>query len=284
MGKSSSSIKLPSHYRAINTWQVIPLSLTGSGHLVDGVECQDSYAFRVRRDALVLAVADGHGSHVLSSIGARLATDVFLSVSQSFLDAKRPKLSPEERLAQFLQSFRDPYQFSRSLVKSWRHLISERLGALSQTLKADLKLQQAPYLFGTTLLGAILIKDIGAIYFRLGDGNICYQTAQGFKFVFPEKSELGLVGSEVYSLSSHDAQQYAQVEVDLDLPSSIALFTDGVDDSFDSRETLQRAIAFFWQHSRPPEDLSTPFLSRQLEVMRRASGDDSTLLLAHTLQ
>ena len=56
-------------------WQAIGASVQGTGHVRQGLPCQDACHWQVSDEHLVVAVGDGLGSALYADVGARLAVE-----------------------------------------------------------------------------------------------------------------------------------------------------------------------------------------------------------------
>jgi hypothetical protein len=77
------------------TWAALGESATGTAHARAGGECQDHFRVLTPWDSLVIAVADGAGSATHSAIGARIACDELVRVT----DPPRTREEAVERFA-----------------------------------------------------------------------------------------------------------------------------------------------------------------------------------------
>src|SRR5205823_2754232 len=57
----------------VSTWRVVAASVAGRSHEVSGRPCEDSHAFAVVGDTLVVAVGDGAGSAPEAATGSAVA-------------------------------------------------------------------------------------------------------------------------------------------------------------------------------------------------------------------
>ena len=100
-------------------WRAQGATHRGSSHERSGAPNQDAYAVRHLDDALVAAVADGHGGrrYVRSGTGARIAVDLAMTIGAELLEVRHP----------------DPVIAGRDLptrlVPAWRSAVLAHLAA-----------------------------------------------------------------------------------------------------------------------------------------------------------
>ncbi|BAZ84694.1 hypothetical protein NIES806_08860 [Dolichospermum compactum NIES-806] len=70
-------------------WKAIARSATGTSHEQQKIRCQDCGNYRIFKDVIVGAVADGAGSAKYSHFGSELAVETAASVAIALLPPER---------------------------------------------------------------------------------------------------------------------------------------------------------------------------------------------------
>ncbi|MFI9587630.1 PP2C family serine/threonine-protein phosphatase [Streptomyces sp. NPDC052236] len=234
--------------------------------------------------ALVLAVADGHGSaaHPLSHLGARYAVDVFKLCGADF--AARARQSARQPGGGGLRRlWADAHdRVPRELVRTWQDWVVKRHhGEPGEPRPATPDLLRA---YGTTLIGAVLTEGLFAAW-QLGDGDLMVVDADGTiaQPLAPATPELG---DETESMCSRQAWDlvrvhWAPVSDPARLPRLVALSTDGLSNSFAARDGFVRFVREMDQ--RITAEGTGPIGEALPEWLARAgsySGDDTTAVVA----
>lgn len=258
--KSGSKSKAP--------WTVYPFSRTGFSHLNRSVENQDAIKYQHFNGGLSIAVADGHGSSKspLSSIGSSLAVETFMEVSEAMFFSGDGVLDPKRAVAMV-------ETLSKSILRTWKNKVDSRWNLIKSN--EDFEGAQFSYkLFGTTLIGLILVSEEYAVCFKLGDGNVSMllQNDECVK-LFAEKEDAGLVGTETYSMSSDNAVHLSDTILVDNLPNAFFLYTDGIDDSVENDEDLVTVLMDCFSIRKNPDDMSN-----YLDMVSRGGAADDTSL------
>ena len=186
------------------TRSVFGESVQGAAHIRSGKECQDSLK-KVERgeDALILAVADGHGSDACpySRTGADTAVNVFCRIMEDYLDTYA---AYPETLLTFLKREGDT-KVAQAIEAEWKrrilrtHAVKKRGWALDADGNKD---KDAVYrLYGSTLVGLVMTKEF-LFAFQLGDGDIMEVSQKGVQSVIEADK---ILGTETHSLSRPEA-------------------------------------------------------------------------------
>ncbi len=259
-------------------WRVVGRSVLGASHRRRKLPNQDAWACWPERGgtAIVLAVADGHGSSRTprSGDGARLAVRTAVAVLRELLDGEGP-LELEALRA------RAATALPRILVERWR-----------EAVQADVQLHPLPGsgaagpfgAYGTTLLAAAATSE-ALVLLQLGDGDILTVTDGGL-VTRPVPGDARLIANETTSLSAAGAAldfRSAVISLSQTTPALILVSTDGYANSF-------RDDAGFRQVG---SDLLTLIRTEGLEAVEanlegwlreaseQGSGDDVTLGLLY---
>lgn len=273
----------------LEKWEVFPISKTGISHERNNKENQDSIDFLKTEEYISLSIADGHGSdqHPFSMIGSQIATQVFSKTcKEAFSDFKDKELDIENQLT-FLKE-----RFAKNVIQSWNEGIHNRFENLKKWLIPQEENSIIRKLFGTTLLGSIIVPNQYAFFFRIGDGNISIQLEDTFKIIFPHKSENKIIGTSTNSLCSKDAIANVQFEImqqnELDKLRSIVLYTDGYEDSFENDQSLLNNLNFLARQVSSSLDEVSYTRNIQLnswltQITTDGSGDDLSMLFSYKL-
>ncbi|MFF0084005.1 protein phosphatase 2C domain-containing protein [Streptomyces canus] len=254
------------------------------------------------RDAVVLAVADGHGSaaHVHSHLGAMYAVQIFVRLAQEFAERALTGV-PWPRLK---ADARD--RLPRELVRQWQDEVLEHArrsttepgaegeppaiplsrprsepsarSSLSGVRYADL----VPY--GTTLVGALVVPGL-LVGWQLGDGELAVVDPRGGLWLplEPGRPELG---DETDSLCSRQAEDLVRVHWSPiapadSTPALVLLSTDGLSKSFVDRQGYQDFVRGTYERllEQGPSAVAAD-LPHWLAQAAKYSGDDTTVAAA----
>jgi serine/threonine protein phosphatase PrpC len=272
-------------------WRVVGHSVRGATHERAGVPNQDAIHWLPESSAglpLILAVADGHGSHksFRSETGARLAVETAAQVINDFLlgQAQTESLSVTKRAAE--------EWLPAALTRRWLEAVSAHLAA--HPLVADeLKLapdihgtsrsdapSNPPVVYGTTILAAAVTTGF-IIYLQLGDGEILTVSKEG-AVTRPLSKDERLFANETTSLCSPDAWRDFRVcfqVVSNAPPSLILLCTDGYSNSFHDEQGFLKVGTDILDMIRADglEMVNEHLASWLTESTYAGSGDDVTL-------
>jgi serine/threonine protein phosphatase PrpC len=271
-------------------FEVIGKSVCGAAHRRTGKPCQDSFRVLNTDSALVISVADGHGSAACpySKSGSAIAVNIFCKIMSEYLvrysddmDSLRVYLTREgdTTVAKAIDR-----EWKRRVEKSYRRRsgavgITERSKALPKSkTKRDIW-----RMFGTTLLGLVVTQSF-LFAFQLGDGDILFiRDGEAEPIVSVEK----MLGTETRSLSEAEAWMRAKTEVcpspSQDEEFVFMLTTDGFANSYRSDALfLQTAQEYFRAIREYGADAVGENLPAWLnETSEKGSGDDVTVLIAY---
>lgn len=225
-------------------WKVVGQSVRGAAHERTGTPNQDAISWLPQSGAgpaLVLAVADGHGSarYSRSHIGANLAVDTTTQLIHDFLlgQADADNLSVTKRAAE--------EWLPGALVRAWLEAVDTHLKesplteAELQALRsshsdsfAPLEARSAVAYGATVLVAGVTAAFI--LYLQLGDGEILTVNDQG-EVSKPLARDVRLFANETTSLCTPDAWRDVRVgfqTITRAHPALILLATDGYPNSF----------------------------------------------------
>ena len=277
-------------------WTALSASVEGASHLHIGLVNQD--AVRLKNpsgadDALLLAVADGHGStrSFRSERGSAMAAECAVREMGRFVR----RLGPNAPLSQVRNQAKTIWP--RTLLKAWKHAVRADLVTTPFTLfdfapfpepppvvKPDEELPISAYLaYGATLL-AVAITPRYIIYSQLGDGDIITVATDGsVSRPLPRHHEF--MANQTVSLCSYHAFEEFQIRVDPlrgAMPALVILSTDGYANCFGDDESFYRVGVDFLSYIRSK---GVDYVQAKLEEWLRqsshdGSGDDTTVGLA----
>lgn len=189
-------------------WTVAGASWRGTSHQKNTTQCQDAFAWeRIDAEWIVLAVADGAGSAMLSDVGARIAVHAGLAAARKELVA-----GIQARVLNGPDDWREPLI---SVVARARESVIETAGRLGHR----------PRELASTLVVVIAGPETTAAV-HVGDGGSVVETATG-TVTSLTKPDTGEYMGEATFLVSRDAIERARVIV-TGASQSIALFSDGL--------------------------------------------------------
>jgi serine/threonine protein phosphatase PrpC len=216
-------------------WQVVGKSVRGAAHERSGLPNQDAIHWLPAAGcglAVVLAVADGHGSarYPRSHCGARLAVETATRIIYDFLDshAAVQNLSLTKRTA-------DEW-LPGALVRAWLAAVEDDLHdnpLADEELRALASDAVAGTAYGATMLAAA-VSETFVLYLQLGDGDILTVSETG-AVLRPLPRDDRLLGNETTSLCSNAAWREFRLSfqpISKAPPALILLTTDGYPNSF----------------------------------------------------
>lgn len=271
-------------------WHLLGESVQGASHIAQGVPNQDAIQWwqSANDSALIIAVADGHGSarSFRSQFGAQMAVTTAIDSLRNFLSDQTDDLAlsvikgmAEERLA-------------RELVRAWRDRIEAHLAQtpftsdeLEKLKKSGTKAFQAveanPLLaYGATIL-SVLVTGTFIVYLQLGDGDILTVSAET-EVTRPILKDTRFLANETTSLCMIDAAQEVQIGFEATVasaPALILLCTDGYSNSFRDDKNFLKIGADLFEviHTDGLSAVSANLSGWLNQASQQGSGDDITL-------
>ncbi len=262
-------------------------SVKGASHVRNGMPCQDSFKIEeVSQDLSIIAVADGHGSEKSpkSKSGSLMAVNVFCSVMREYLLHYSVSLND---LVTYLN--RDgQLKFAQDICEEWQRRVREAFGKTKEEKplneKGEVKWKDVYRLYGTTLLGLLVTKEI-VFAFQIGDGDIVLVDKDSISPVVETEK---ILGTETHSLSKEDAWKNAvsvvrRRDVEADKPYLYMISTDGFVNSYvsdeDHKKTCREYYDMIAEHGF---DAVCGNLEKWLtETSELGCGDDITLVLMY---
>ena len=266
------------------------LSCIGENHLRKGIVCQDSKLAIDNPKYVFAASADGHGSpcYLRTDRGSEYAVDCALECVDEFLRNLKDvevDLDDQEQRDQLFG------QLWRSIVSRWHNMTEEdyRFEPFTQEELDGIPEQYDYYrerylsgkyidAYGTTLAFAVVTDDF-AFCGQIGDGS-CVVLDDNGDAMEPIPEDPRCHDNITTSLCQDDAAYSARFCYFSkgSVPSAIFLGTDGIENSYWSRDQLYgfyRGLALTFSENGMEEG------KRQLseflpEMTRRGSGDDVT--------
>ncbi|MGW2820999.1 PP2C family serine/threonine-protein phosphatase [Streptomyces sp. NPDC001443] len=255
-----------------------------------------------RDDAVVLAVADGHGSaaHARSHVGARYAVQIFVRLAKEFAERALTG-APWPRLKAEAQD-----RLPRELVRLWQDQVLEdarrrhavpgpegepscdappppRSGPSDPARAPGVRYADlVPY--GTTLIGAVVVPGL-LVGWQLGDGELAVVDLRG-ELRLPLDPGRPELGDETDSLCSRQAEDLVRVHWSPitaadSAPSLVLLSTDGLSKSFVDRQGYLDFVRGTYERllEQGPSTVEAD-LPDWLAQAAKYSGDDTTVAAA----
>lgn len=245
-------------FRDVYEWYMCGASRRGKLHENEGTFREDAFQIEQAAGWLLIAVADGAGSHHLSRVGSNLAVKTSIELMKENLEKLPPN---EENLLKALQETVQKAQLS--LVDRAKELETE-FRDLSTTLLLVM------YYPKKNLIGVA----------QVGDGLIAVQLRSG-SIELLGQSESGEYSGQTYFLTSHKPDELiTKCELrELKDIKYIFVMTDGIsDDFYPPKERLPgliKAIPPVISSKNPPDELLA-----LINYDRIGSFDDRTLIVA----
>lgn len=246
----------------VKKWQIIGASTVGSGHIRNGLPCQDAYAYENLGEIVVVAVADGLGSARRSGEGASLSAQQAINYLKDIEDGL-----PEN-------------------TEVWIDALSKTFLSVREALEHKAKEDnQALKDFATTLILSVITDEWLAIG-HIGDGAVVMLDSNNKVRMASPPQESEYV-NEVVPLTADDALEQTRYYVYKENIKAVALLTDGLQHLSVSTKTGEPHERFF----RPFFDAMTggivdvgevnkslaKFLTSERVSMK--SDDDKTLVV-----
>lgn len=262
-------------------------SVQGASHIRSGRECQDSLKKVVKDSgAVILAVADGHGSDSCpySKTGSFAAVNVFCKIMGEYLETYAGQ---QEMLFTLLKREGDT-KIAQEIDAEWKR----RILRLHARCKREIPLgegqnkdREAVYkLYGSTLLGLVITEEF-LFAFQLGDGDIVKVSEDGvYSVIEPDK----ILGTETHSLSKTESWKKAitlirKREETEQRPVMYMLSSDGLANSYKNDEEFKKTCMDYYvllkEHGvKAVSDHLKIWLQETSEM---GCGDDITALFAY---
>lgn len=265
--------------------QIYGVSIQGASHVRNQMPCQDNFKqLQVSDHAVVIAVADGHGSAACpySKTGSKIAVNVFCSTMQNLLNGF---VDNEEQLLTYLNR-EGELTIAQDIDVEWKrrvwkaHIDNKREKPLTNDGQFDKAAVYKQY--GTTLLG-LFITERYIFAFQLGDGDMVYVDANGVQPIIEGDK---ILGTETHSLCKPDAWKNAismvRMREESEYPHLFMISTDGFSNSYRTQEdyfiSCKEYYALILEHGfKAVADRIRAWL---METSELGSGDDITLALA----
>lgn len=266
---------------------VFGASVQGASHIRSGRECQDSLKKVVKESgAVILAVADGHGSDSCpySKTGSFAAVNVFCKILGDYLETYAGQ---QEMLFTFLKREGDT-KIAQEIDAEWKRKILRLHTRCKREIPLDAdknKDKDAVYkLYGTTLLGLVITEQF-LFAFQLGDGDIVKVSENGvYSMIEGDK----ILGTETHSLSKAESWKKAitlirKREEKESMPVMYMLSSDGLANSYRDDDEFKKTCMDYYillkEHG--VKAVSDQLKTWLQETSEMGCGDDITALFAY---
>ena len=266
--------------------QIYGVSVQGASHVRNQIPCQDNFKqLQVSDHAVILAVADGHGSASCpySKTGSKIAVNVFCAIMEDLLNGF---VDNEEQLLTYLNR-EGELTIAQDIDAEWKrrvwkaHIDNKREKPLDDNGEIDKAAVYKQY--GTTLLG-LFITERYIFAFQLGDGDMVYVDASGVQPIIEGDK---ILGTETHSLCKLDAWKKAismiRMREETEAPHLFMISTDGFSNSYRTQEeyfvSCKDYYALILEHGF--EAVAGQIKDWLKETSELGSGDDITLALAY---
>ena len=266
--------------------QIYGVSVQGASHVRNQIPCQDNFKqLQVSDHAVILAVADGHGSASCpySKTGSKIAVNVFCAIMEDLLNGF---VDNEEQLLTYLNR-EGELTIAQDIDAEWKrrvwkaHIDNKREKPLDDNGEIDKAAVYKQY--GTTLLG-LFITERYIFAFQLGDGDMVYVDASGVQPIIEGDK---ILGTETHSLCKLDAWKKAisiiRMREEIETPHLFMISTDGFSNSYRTQEeyfvSCKDYYALILEHGF--EAVAGQIKDWLKETSELGSGDDITLALAY---
>lgn len=259
----------------------------GFSHIQNNMECQDSCKILELEDgAIVMAVADGHGSKSCpySKTGSEIAVNVFCKV---MANTYRGYQFDPDMLPTYLNR-EGSLKFAQTVDQEWKESVLDVHRAMNREMPLTEDAQEdcsaMCRMYGSTLLG-LLIAPSFVFAFQIGDGDITYVDACRTEPVVQGDK---LLGVESHSLCAADAWKKSvsivrQRRWDETVPCFFMLSTDGFANSYVSDQEFSKTCTeyFTMLNEYGAAAVEANLKSWLAETSQLGCGDDITALVAY---
>lgn len=190
---------------AAPAWRIAGASVTGAVHAFRGDDCQDRHRTLVTPGgALIAVVSDGAGSAVQGGEGAAMLCERITAALAEVLGGDRPRPS-------------------RALLRRGVRAVCAGIEAARAQVSGDLSDYHA------TLVGAVVLPDVGGLFFHIGDGAALAVESRGGRWTLSPPRN-GEYSSETYFFTESDWRKRLRFKVIEPGFDTIFVMTDGVTD------------------------------------------------------
>lgn len=181
-------------------WKAVGKSVQGASHIRKNMPCQDYIFIKQLDEAVILSLADGHGSSrsPYSDEGAKIAVNIAVEIFEQIYDDYK---NSNKNLS-IIKQFSDE-QLKRLLVRRWREEVKKSYDIRTQTEDIGENCDDFYVKYGSTVIAVLATSDF-ILALQLGDGDILQVSKDGKASLVIEKDEK-LVGVETTSLCTKDA-------------------------------------------------------------------------------
>jgi hypothetical protein len=259
------------HITGATGWKMIGASRRGKLHAHEGTYRDDEFAFGMRDDWNLIAVADGAGSHKLSRVGARVSTEAAITAMRASL-ANFGQGETPDYVADLRGAIRAGFKAAHQRVNEE----AQQRGIPVRDLSATLLLAaHGPVLRYTSSIPTFLATG------QIGDGMIL-MVGQDHSLHLIGEANKGYYSGETIFLpgtTPNDWENHTLVQ-QIEQPLMILVMTDGVADDLVPYQrqapTLVKAIENVFGERQP--DLA---LLETIGYEKRDSADDRTLVVLY---
>ena len=282
-----------SNHEENKDWRILGASVKGASHEKTGKPNQDAIHTSSTGEAVILAIADGHGSdkYFRSETGSRYAVEIAVAEVENIL-RQIPFKEGDWKDEDFSRMKQQLGELPKSIVARWRKKVDEHLEETpfftkdewkhfsnGKALPNVTKNRIIPY--GATLLVALVTRKF-IFCLQLGDGDIVFVRENG-QSVKPMEDDKRLLANETTSLCTDTAvEDFRQKFLRLvsTPPALIMLSTDGYANSFSTSQGFLQVGGDILKQLREEDGLEKVQSSMKEwlgKATNQGSGDDITV-------
>ena len=270
----------------------------GYNHKKSKKVCEDYSDSFSDKDMRIIVVADGHGSnnYPRAQWGSRFAVSSALKMIKDFINDVDPSVvNPSDSSHISTRAQTDLFrQLEASILKHWhskvnahfnKNPLSEKeLESVSEKHKEQyLKGEKIAKAYGTTLI-AFAITEKYSFGLQIGDGLcVTFDDQLSANTPIPEDEKCFL--NVTTSICDDDAIDEFRHCVYTDYPTAVFLGTDGIDDSYSSKEQLFEVYkSMLSLYTKYDEKKANTEIKKYLPtISKKGSGDDVSIAYAINL-
>lgn len=245
-------------------WKCVGVSVTGTSHIKKQMPCQDSHLFReLPGGVLIIAVADGAGSAILSKQGSQLVVKEAVTYLSTAISLYRPESDG-----------------------AWKYFVSQAFVlAYAKLIQHALKQRKPVREFATTLQ-IVVTTEHWTVSAIIGDGTaVVLATDDSIHSIMtPQRGEYA---SETNFVTGSSSMHHVDIKVWKCPAQGVAVLTDGIVHLSINEQNNQPTFRFFMPFfkflvaTRSQQQAETHLVQfLESDQVNSKTDDDKTLVLA----
>lgn len=257
-------------------YKIYESSITGYKNILKGNKSQDHIEYKISRDYIIAAVADGHSTDFFeySKEGANFACMAAIDVLENYICKYKGEIN-------YIEEFIEKKEIQRDIYEKWVYLVECHHNKIKPIV------ENVKYIKYGTTLSAILITNDFKIYLKLGDSSIIIRKENIYKNVFKHEYINNIVDSMSDSMSWKKMKTYIEKGIDKSKSQWVILFTDGFENSFVSTEdmlgSLDKTIYEYTKNIFSKKKLLEGYEKYLMKLSKNSTLDDISILFINII-